>query len=206
MLNMQTGSMENIEKTVGEQISRLRKKRGLTQKALAVMLTQKGFQVDSSAISRIEKGERALRITECVMIADALETDLTTLLTKVHTTEQRLRAAHDNVRKNWHDVSDAVMALLRSQDTMKYLVEEVRESEPSPTESIVYKRGGKPEKRQVLLDGDALVARIGDASEFTVESAMERGQSRYDEEVKDEEIEAAGDWYAQMQIDEYRGK
>lgn len=91
MLNMQKNRMAGIESKVGASIAELRKKRKLTQKKFAELLTDLGMPVDASAVSRMEKGERALRISECLLVAECLEVELSSLLGRMMTPKQRLQ-------------------------------------------------------------------------------------------------------------------
>ncbi|MGN5733145.1 helix-turn-helix domain-containing protein [Arthrobacter psychrochitiniphilus] len=88
-MNME--SIANVEKSVGEAIFTVRKMRKLTQKAFAQQLTDRGMAVDASAVSRMEKGERALRIAECLVVAEVLEVDLPFLLRGIQTPAQELK-------------------------------------------------------------------------------------------------------------------
>lgn len=88
---MNIESMRNVEKSIGESISAVRKMKKLTQKAFAEKLTDQGLSVDASAISRMEKGERALRIAECLVVAEVLEVDLSFLLRGIQTPAQELK-------------------------------------------------------------------------------------------------------------------
>ena len=61
-----------IENRFGEAVLNGRHRQGLSQKAMADLLTDRGLAVDASAISRIEKGGRAIRLSEAAIIADVL--------------------------------------------------------------------------------------------------------------------------------------
>ena len=61
-----------IENRFGEAVLDGRHRQGLSQKAMADLLTERGLAVDASAISRIEKGTRAIRLSEAAIIADVL--------------------------------------------------------------------------------------------------------------------------------------
>lgn len=52
----------------------------MSQREFAERLTQRGFKVDASAVSRIENGSRAVRLAEAMTIADVLDFDLTMLI------------------------------------------------------------------------------------------------------------------------------
>ena len=51
---------KNIEKSVGNNIRKLREKRGLTQEAVAAKLQLAGCDITRSAIAKIEVGQRHL--------------------------------------------------------------------------------------------------------------------------------------------------
>lgn len=87
---MQKDEIRGIEKTIGAQINTLRKMRKLTQKQFAERLSERGMPVDASAVSRMEKGDRALRVAECLIIAEVLETDVSMLLRGIQTPAQEL--------------------------------------------------------------------------------------------------------------------
>lgn len=88
---MQMDQTKNIEKQIGAEISRVRKIRKLTQKQFADALSLAGMNVDATAVSRLEKGERSLRIAECVIIAEVLKMGIESLLRGVQTPAQRIR-------------------------------------------------------------------------------------------------------------------
>lgn len=58
--------------TIGQRIAQRRGTLGLSQSALANRITEAGFTVDASAISRIESDQRDLRLSEVSIIAKAL--------------------------------------------------------------------------------------------------------------------------------------
>lgn len=82
-----------IEEQVGDQIATLRQMRELTQRQLATLLTERGLPVDASAISRIEKGQRALRLSEALVLAEAFGVDLSFLVMGLETPDQAFRSA-----------------------------------------------------------------------------------------------------------------
>jgi transcriptional regulator with XRE-family HTH domain len=83
----------SIEEIVGEQIAAMRTMRELTQRDLASALTQAGMPVDASAVSRIEKGTRSVRLSEATVIASVLDVDLGFLMRGVLTSEQKFAEA-----------------------------------------------------------------------------------------------------------------
>ena len=61
-----------IENRFGETVLEERRIQGISQKVLARELSERGLALDASAISRIEKGTRAIRLSEAALIADLL--------------------------------------------------------------------------------------------------------------------------------------
>lgn len=64
----------------GDNIARLRKKMGLSQRELADRLQLAGLDMDKNAVQRIEARKRFVTDIELVVIAQVLETDLVSLL------------------------------------------------------------------------------------------------------------------------------
>jgi transcriptional regulator with XRE-family HTH domain len=61
----------------------LRVDQGVSQSGLAATITKRlGYAVDGSAITRLEKGERLIRLGEAVAIAEALGAPLTSMVPK----------------------------------------------------------------------------------------------------------------------------
>lgn len=52
----------------------------MTQRELAAVVTQRGQTIDHTAIARIEKGKRAARVSEALVIAEVLGTPLSELI------------------------------------------------------------------------------------------------------------------------------
>lgn len=98
MFPMQQSPKTNrtIETAVGEAIAEYRVVRGLTQRQFAEMLTAAGMPVDASAVSRIEKGTRSVRLTEAITIANILDVDLGLLVDGVRTPEEELKSIRRN--------------------------------------------------------------------------------------------------------------
>jgi transcriptional regulator with XRE-family HTH domain len=64
---------KNIEKSVGNNIRKLREKRGLTQEAVAAKLQLAGCDITRSAIAKIEVGQRHLYPDEIILLKDILK-------------------------------------------------------------------------------------------------------------------------------------
>lgn len=71
-------------KVVGQAVKLRREQVGLTQVDLAASLAEHGMSVDSTAIVRIESGERALRIDQLLALAAALDTTPAHLLAPIY--------------------------------------------------------------------------------------------------------------------------
>ncbi|QZH66937.1 helix-turn-helix domain-containing protein [Mycolicibacterium farcinogenes] len=69
-----------FDKRVGANIRDLRNKKGWSQRQLAESL-QGDLRLDPSAITRIERGERSIKLREAAAIADALEVALYQIVT-----------------------------------------------------------------------------------------------------------------------------
>lgn len=78
----------NADQLFGQAVVRARQARELSQRAFADKLTTAGMTVDASAVSRIEKGTRSVRLNEALTIADVLDVDLTELVDAAQTTRQ----------------------------------------------------------------------------------------------------------------------
>lgn len=68
------------EETFRTSMAELRKRRGITQTALARELSEKGLPFHQPTIQRIENGERPIRLDEAYLIADALSSTVNEML------------------------------------------------------------------------------------------------------------------------------
>ena len=63
-----------IEKTVGQNIKRLREKAGLTQDTVSAKLQLRGCDITRSALAKIEVGQRHLYPDEIILLKEILQT------------------------------------------------------------------------------------------------------------------------------------
>ena len=70
------------DKTFGDNLSKSRKKAGLSQEELAVRMQLAGLQMGQMAVSRIETGKRLVPDFELPLLADALGVSTDWLLGK----------------------------------------------------------------------------------------------------------------------------
>lgn len=126
-VEMSMDQSRRIEENIGKQISAMRKIRKYTQKRFAEVLTAHGLPVDASAVSRMEKGERALKISECIMVAEALEVDLPFLLRGVQTAAQELKETRNFANLSMRSASEDIWNWLSNVLDVKWTIE--RDSE-----------------------------------------------------------------------------
>lgn len=77
---MQNNSDSKVESVFGRSMREARLRRGYSQKDLAEALAASDLDLDASAISRMEKGTRALRLSEAIAVCDVLSTTLDQML------------------------------------------------------------------------------------------------------------------------------
>lgn len=70
--------------------------------------------VDASAVSRIEKGNRSVRLTEAMIIADTLDEDLSFLMGIMRSPSQDIQARRRAIDSLLHDLRFRVKALFDS--------------------------------------------------------------------------------------------
>jgi len=142
----------------------------MSQKQLADRLTERGMRVDAPAISRIESGGRSVRLTEALLIADALDTELEALATYARTPAQRLsrmrRLADIAMNELEEPTADFLNRLLdvramlhRHPELLSSLPDEkgtVQPDEPDDYLDWVRKRIEGPLRVQGQMDEDAL--------------------------------------------------
>ena len=72
--------MSGIDAAFGQNLRTRRLVYGISQREMGTLLRRAGLLIDASAVSRIESGERSVRLSEAVLIADALGCGLVDLL------------------------------------------------------------------------------------------------------------------------------
>lgn len=66
---------KKTEKEIGNNIRKIREKRGITQDTLSAKLQLRGCDITRSAIAKIEVGQRHLYPDEIILIKEILSTD-----------------------------------------------------------------------------------------------------------------------------------
>lgn len=117
---------------LGENVRRARERLEMTQKDLADALSGLGWDIDATAVTRIEKGTRAVRVNQLYVLAQALETRPAALLRdEVAKTEDRYRWVRENLLSSRRDLVRA----LNSMGTLQRQIEK-------PGSKAVFERAG----------------------------------------------------------------
>lgn len=82
---MTARGVETPEESFGRMVAFTRERKGLSQRELAERLAAVGMKVDGPAVSRLEKGTRALKLAEAYKVAEALDVSLQLLLSVAQT-------------------------------------------------------------------------------------------------------------------------
>lgn len=85
------------DEVVGGNIRELREGADLTQRELADRLRERGWQIDPTALTRIEAGTRSVRVSQLFLIADALSVTVSELIADQSNVvgDLRLKASRD---------------------------------------------------------------------------------------------------------------
>ncbi|WAC65753.1 helix-turn-helix transcriptional regulator [Agrococcus sp. SL85] len=101
---MQQSNYDHVGRNFGAAVAAARSDLGLSQRALAARLVDDGLQIDASGLSRLESGGRTPRLDEAVALANALGTQLSSMLapgvklgTQVSRAASRLEAMRDQL-------------------------------------------------------------------------------------------------------------
>ena len=131
------------EEHFGNGVAMMRSLAKLSQRDLAEKLTAKGMPVDASAVSRIEKGTRSVRLVEALAIAEALNTDLNWLLGGVKTASQEFQAmrrgANSSLRLLVGPMVETAWAVAEVQEHLRLnpgLLSELTDAEMGPPASV----------------------------------------------------------------------
>lgn len=104
--------VKTAEVEFGEAVRYYRGEAGLSQRRLAELLTEKGFSIDPSAITRIEKGARAVRIGEAVAIAGVLGLSISDLIDAAEDEVEALSRLRIEANREMHRARGAVATMV----------------------------------------------------------------------------------------------
>lgn len=90
---------DRYERTFSSRMRELRERNKLSQTALASMLVQYGVKIDGSAITRIEKNARVIRLGEALAIARVLGVPLPQMLKAAPSLREELGEAQEQLKQ-----------------------------------------------------------------------------------------------------------
>lgn len=120
---------ETFDELVGRNVRAYREARGWTQRQLADRLRELGWPLDDTAITRVEKGQRSLRVAQARQIAAALEKPISVLFTS--DTYARLNSTGLEYVTRLNDLGRAMARFLEQEDELRRVLDHVR-NDPSP--------------------------------------------------------------------------
>ncbi|MFP3397351.1 helix-turn-helix domain-containing protein [Brevibacterium sp. H602] len=114
---------------------RLREERAradVSQTALAKRISEiLGYSVDGTAVTRIERSQRAVRLDEAVAAAEALDVPLMTLLTATSSVDRRIRALRRDLELQEQRAKAAESEFQQAQSAMAHIQKEIEGLEAS---------------------------------------------------------------------------
>lgn len=114
-----------VNQNFGDALRSGREDAGLTQRALAESLRDRGVNLDQAAIARMEKGEREPKLTEAQVIADVLGFSLESIGASDNPTVVRLRSLVEKLRQHRaREVAEGI----RRETVLASIVEMLRSS------------------------------------------------------------------------------
>lgn len=88
---------ETPEESFGRMVAFTRERKGMSQREFASELSRIGMKVDGPAVSRLEKGARALKLSEAFKVAEALDVDLELLLSITRSPAEEFRRRREGL-------------------------------------------------------------------------------------------------------------
>lgn len=120
--------MATTDEKVGRQIQRLREAAGMSKTQLAALLSEAGQpQFHPTTITRVESGERSIRVAEALHIANALGVRFETLL-PVDSVDSLVRGAQVQSRMiegQLRSLSDDAEEILFAQHSLRDLLQRI---------------------------------------------------------------------------------
>lgn len=143
---------------MGRAIADARREKGLTQQELRDRLVELGWQIDVTALTRIENGSRALRVNQVYLIAEALDRPVDELIPDP--IDAIVLRELTWLRDAFKDLVEAIVAFRSATERLQLRVER---DDPSP--------GVKEAAEEALeeLTMEAVVRRVGERQDETRE-------------------------------------
>ncbi|WP_430497870.1 helix-turn-helix domain-containing protein [Micromonospora trifolii] len=121
----------SAEQRFGAQVRRAREERGWSQEALARKLRDTaGIELHQTAIARLERGERAIRLNEVTALARILDLDLTEYGgSGVRLTHDAYEQAKEQLQRLYQQQTEAREQARSARDVLRMADEEVGKAE-----------------------------------------------------------------------------
>jgi transcriptional regulator with XRE-family HTH domain len=113
---------EKPEAIIGERVKKCRQAIGMTQKGLSEALRVRGWEIDPTGVTRLERGKRALQVRQLYLLADALRAPLTSLLPD-SPTEAAIVLEH--LRDNFAELRQTAISNLYALDRLRLQLDEL---------------------------------------------------------------------------------
>jgi transcriptional regulator with XRE-family HTH domain len=130
----------------GTRLAEARQKAGISQRALAGAMGERGLSIDPSAITRIEKGERSVRLGEVRLMSEVLGISLNALLngddprSEIEVLREEaneaMRTAQSNAAKFLHSTLAVRALLLENPDLVQTLGDSTDDAPASANEYL----------------------------------------------------------------------
>lgn len=115
-----------MNQTFSDVLKSARSDAGLTQRALADALKERGVQVDQAAVARMEKGEREPKLSEAIAISETLGFSLADIGKSENTNLVKLHSLIDQLRD--HRAREVAEGIRREQKLAA--IEEILKASP----------------------------------------------------------------------------
>lgn len=144
----QTTKARTPEESFGFAVGAFRVSQKMSQRDFAAKLTERGMPVDASAVSRIEKGSRSVRLVEALTIAEVLDVDLDFLISRSKTPSQEFHAMRRRTDVALQNLVDPIVdAAYSLWEVQQHLLKH-----PDLLERLQDKELGRPSKPEEYLD------------------------------------------------------
>lgn len=141
-------STPTVEQSFGAQVHYFRTLQNISQREFAQRLTERGMAVDASAVSRIESGARAIRLSEALTIAEVLDVDLDMLVEGTRSPSQEFRSLRYSANHAMNRLGTDVVDFLESfKEANRYL-----QQHPELLSDLGDKTLGRPKSVQDYLE------------------------------------------------------
>lgn len=200
MVDNSDGGPDADEKAFSRGIASYRTSRGWSQSELARQMVAAGWENYSQmTVSRTEKGDRPIRLSEARALAGIFGVDVEDMLypEREIVSVLQLGSAYESVRKNWDSVMSAAHALISSQHKWSSIAQDATHMNVPHGEIVTVKPG---EESDVSKEVQVWLDKGVEVEQMTPENAVQT--------VRDEiyDVQKGFDQAVDQRIDELRGK